>query len=155
MTNKCLSVIVQAYNESNTILDIIQKVAGLVIPGIELEIMIVNDHSTDDTRALVEKFMAEHSDKNIKLLNQEKNQGKGAAIQRGVDKASGEYLVIQDADLEYDPEDYRDQPKPMLSGRTDVVYGSRFMGQKPHLEGWFPCHFLHVQIQHFQQEDIY
>jgi glycosyltransferase involved in cell wall biosynthesis len=132
MINKHLSVIIPAYNESSTIVDILQRVAGLVIPGIELEIIIVNDYSTDDTRTLVEKFIAEHSDKNIKLLNQEKNQGKGAAIHRGIDMASGDYLVIQDADLEYDPEEYRDLLKPMLNGQADVVYGSRFMGEKPH-----------------------
>jgi glycosyltransferase involved in cell wall biosynthesis len=129
---KRLSVIMPAYNESSTILDILQKVAGLEIPGIEIEIIVVNDCSTDDTKTLVEKFIQEQSDKRIKLLNQEKNQGKGAAIHKGIAEAKGDYLVIQDADLEYDPEEYRDLLKPVLNGQADVVYGSRFMGDKPH-----------------------
>lgn len=130
--NKRLSVIVPAYDESSTILDILQKVAGLDISEIELEIIVVNDCSTDDTKTLVEKFISGHANKNIKLLNQEKNEGKGAAIHKGIEKASGDFLVIQDADLEYDPEEYRDLLKPVLNGQADVVYGSRFMGDKPH-----------------------
>ena len=130
--NKRLSVIIPAYNESSTILDILQKVAGLDIPGIELEITVVNDCSTDDTKALVEKFISGQSGEQVKLLNQEKNQGKGAAIHRGIKEASGDYLVIQDADLEYDPEEYRDLLNPVLKAQADVVYGSRFMGDKPH-----------------------
>jgi glycosyltransferase involved in cell wall biosynthesis len=130
--NKRLSVIIPAYNESGTILDILQKVTGLDIPGIVLEIIVINDCSTDDTKALVEKFISEHSDKHVRLLNQEENQGKGAAIHRGIKEASGDYLVIQDADLEYDPEEYRDLLKPVLMAQADVVYGSRFMGDKPH-----------------------
>ena len=130
--NKRLSVIIPAYNERSTILDILQKVAGLEIPGIEIEIIVVNDCSTDDTKTLVEKFIPEQSEKSIKLLNQEKNQGKGAAIHKGIAEAMGDYLVIQDADLEYDPEEYQDLLKPVLNGQADVVYGSRFMGDKPH-----------------------
>ncbi len=130
--NKQLSVIIPAYNESSTILDILQKVAGLEIPEIELEIIIVNDCSDDDTKALIEEFISGHTDQNVKLLNQDKNQGKGAAIHRGIKEAGGDYLIIQDADLEYDPEEYRDLLKPVLNGQADVVYGSRFMGNKPH-----------------------
>ena len=130
--NKHLSVIIPAYNESSTILDILQKVAGLEIPGIEMEIIVVNDCSTDDTKAMVKKFISGHSNKGIILLNQEKNQGKGAAIHKGIREASGDYLLIQDADLEYDPEEYRDLLKPVLNGQADVVYGSRFVGANPH-----------------------
>ncbi len=130
--NKSLSVIIPAYNESSTILDILQKVGGLEIPGIEMEIIVVNDCSTDDTKALVEKFISGHSSKNTKLLNQEKNRGKGAAIHKGIREASGDYLLIQDADLEYDPEEYPDLLKPVLNGQADVVYGSRFVGANPH-----------------------
>lgn len=130
--NKHLSVIIPAYNESSTILDILQKVGGLEIPGIEIEIIVVNDCSTDDTKELVEKFISGHSSKNTKLLNQEKNQGKGAAIHKGIREASGDYLLIQDADLEYDPEEYPDLLKPVLNGQADVVYGSRFVGANPH-----------------------
>jgi glycosyltransferase involved in cell wall biosynthesis len=130
--NKRLSLIIPAYNESRTILDILQKVGGLEIPGIEIEIIVVNDCSTDDTKELVEKFISGHSDKAIILLNQEKNQGKGAAIHKGIREASGDYLLIQDADLEYDPEEYPDLLKPVLNGQADVVYGSRFVGANPH-----------------------
>ena len=130
--NKRLSVIIPAYNESRTILDILGKVTGLKIPGIELEVIVVNDCSTDDTKKLVEKFMAGPGGKNVRLVNQEKNQGKGAAIHRGIALATGEFLVIQDADLEYDPEEYRDLLKPVLNGQADAVYGSRFMGSNPH-----------------------
>lgn len=130
--NKRLSVIIPAYNESNTILDILKRVHGLDIPGIDLEIIVINDCSTDDTRSLVEKFISDHADNPVQLLDQEKNQGKGAAIHRGIKEANGDYLVIQDADLEYDPEEYRDLLKPVLIGQADVVYGSRFMGDKPH-----------------------
>ncbi|MCK4854163.1 MAG: glycosyltransferase family 2 protein [Bacteroidales bacterium] len=130
--NKHLSVIIPAYNESSTILDILQKVGGLEIPGIEMEIIVVNDCSTDDTKELVEKFISGHSNTNTRLLNQEKNRGKGAAIHKGIREASGDYLLIQDADLEYDPEEYPDLLKPVLYGQADVVYGSRFVGANPH-----------------------
>jgi len=130
--NKHLSVIIPAYNESNTILDILQKVTGLEIPGIELGIIAVNDGSTDDTKELVENFISSHTNKNVRLLNQAKNQGKGAAIHRGIKEAQGDFLIVQDADLEYDPEEYHNLLNPILIGQADVVYGSRFMGDKPH-----------------------
>ena len=130
--NKLLSVVIPAYNESSTILDILQKVLDLDIAGIDLEVIVINDCSTDDTKALVEKFISGQSDKHVKLLNQEKNRGKGAAIHRGIKEASGDYMVIQDADLEYDPDEYRELLKPVLGGQADVVYGSRFMGGEPH-----------------------
>ncbi len=130
--NKLLSVVIPAYNESSTILDILQKVLDLDIAGIDLEVIVINDCSTDDTKALVEKFISGQSDKHVKLLNQEKNRGKGAAIHRGIKEASGDYMVIQDADLEYDPDEYRELLKPVLGGQADVVYGSRFRGGEPH-----------------------
>jgi len=130
--NKLLSVVIPAYNESSTILDILQKVLDLDIAGIDLEVIVINDCSTDDTKALVEKFISGQSDKHVKLLNQEKNRGKGAAIHRGIKEASGDYMVIQDADLEYDPDEYHELLKPVLGGQADVVYGSRFMGGEPH-----------------------
>jgi len=132
LMNKRLSVIIPAYNESATIQDILHKVAGLSIPGIDLEIIVINDSSTDDTRAQVENFIKKDGKKDIRLLNQEINQGKGAAIHKGIANAGGDFLIIQDADLEYDPEEYRELLKPVLNGQADVVYGSRFMGAKPH-----------------------
>ena len=130
--SKRLSVIMPAFNESSTILGILQKVSGIDIPGVELELIVINDCSTDDTKSLVEKFIQERSDKDIKLMNQDKNQGKGAAIHKGINYATGDFLIIQDADLEYDPEEYQDLLKPVLNGQADVVYGSRFMGANPH-----------------------
>ncbi len=130
--DKRLSVIIPAYNENRTILDILNKVTGLEIPGIMLEVIVVNDCSTDNTKLLVENFMAGPSGNNVRLMSQEKNQGKGAAIHKGIAMATGDFLVIQDADLEYDPEEYRDLLEPVLKGQADVVYGSRFMGSNPH-----------------------
>jgi glycosyltransferase involved in cell wall biosynthesis len=130
--SKRLSVIIPTYNEHETIISVLQKVTGLEIPGIEVEIIVVNDCSTDGTKALVEDFISGHSKKDIKLYNHEKNLGKGASIHRGIGLSSGDYLIIQDADLEYDPGEYRDMLKPVLTGNADVVYGSRFVGSNPH-----------------------
>jgi glycosyltransferase involved in cell wall biosynthesis len=127
-----LSVIIPAYNESATILEILQKVTAVRIDGIDLEIILINDCSTDNTQDLIEKYIGDYPEHDMKLFNHEKNKGKGAAIHTGIDKAGGDYLVIQDADLEYDPEEYRDLLKPVLAGQADVVYGSRFMGANPH-----------------------
>ena len=130
--NKRLSVIIPAYNESSAIQEILIKVAGVRIDGIELETIVVNDFSSDNTQELIEKFINENPEKVIKLLNHSKNMGKGAAIHTGIKEAGGDYLIIQDADLEYDPEEYVDLLRPMMNGKADVVYGSRFMGSNPH-----------------------
>jgi len=128
----CLSVIIPAYNESSTISEILDKVSGTGLDGIVLEIIVVNDCSSDDTGELVEEFIKNNPERGVKLLNHSKNQGKGAAIHTGIEHAGGEYLIIQDADLEYDPEEYKDLLKPAIEGKADVVYGSRFMGSNPH-----------------------
>ncbi len=127
-----LSVVIPAYNEENTILSILEQVLGLKIGEIQLEMIIINDCSTDGTRALVESYINENPTHAIRLIDQEKNMGKGAAIRRGIEEASGDFLIIQDADLEYDPREYKDLLNPLLSDKADVVYGSRFMGSKPH-----------------------
>lgn len=127
---KTLSIIIPAYNEEKTIITLLQKVIDVVlIDHIQKEIIIVNDFSADATKKLVSDFIAKHPDEKIVLLNQEKNQGKGAAIRRGLEQASGDYVVIQDADLEYDPEDYNTLLETFLSGNLKVIYGSRFLNK--------------------------
>ena len=111
----------------------LDKVAQVqLINGIEKELIVVNDASTDKTEEVILAYQAKHPELNIQYEFHEKNRGKGAALHTGIDHASGDYIVIQDADLEYDPNEYNDLLKPVLDGYADVVYGSRFKGSNPH-----------------------
>lgn len=128
-----LSIIVPAYNEGSTIHLILDRIQSVrLLHDINKEVIIVNDCSTDHTEDSIKKYIQENPDLNIQYFKHDVNKGKGAAIHTGIGKATGEYLIIQDADLEYDPNEYNDLLKPVFVANADVVYGSRFMGGNPH-----------------------
>lgn len=128
-----LSIVIPAYNEGPTIHLILDRIKAVTLPNnIEKELIIVNDCSKDDTEEAILRYKESNSDLNIQYYKHEVNKGKGAALHTGIEKASGEFTIIQDADLEYDPQEYHQLLKPILSGDADVVYGSRFMGGNPH-----------------------
>ena len=133
MTPKKLSIIIPAYNEGKTIHHILNKVKTVeLIAGYEKELILVNDCSTDNTEEAIKSYIEENKSLNMVYFKHEINKGKGAAIHTGIQQASGDYIVIQDADLEYDPNEFNILLKPVVDGFADVVYGSRFMGGKPH-----------------------
>jgi len=130
--NQKLTIIIPAYNEEHSIQFIMDQVIQQERDGLGIELIVVDDSSGDATREVVTTFITSHPGHHIRLLRQEKNMGKGAAVRRGIDEATGDFLVIQDADLEYDPGEYVKLLDPILRGKADVVYGSRFMGSNPH-----------------------
>jgi glycosyltransferase involved in cell wall biosynthesis len=129
MNIKKISIIIPCYNESKTILDIINKVQTANTLSLSKEIIIVDDGSTDGSREILKKFIIKNG---FKIIFHQKNTGKGAALKTGINISSGDVVLIQDADLEYNPDEYPILLEPILSGNADVVYGSRFMGGKPH-----------------------
>lgn len=123
MTSKTISIVIPAYNEERFIGDLLEKIKQVDTEslGINKQIIVVNDCSVDQTSQIVKKF------KEVTLLEHEQNAGKGRAVRTGLDAATGDYIIIQDADLEYDPEDYLPMLQPLLDDQADVVYGSRYM----------------------------
>ncbi len=128
-----LSVLVPAYNEAGSIYKILTRIQEVkLLHDMQREIVVVDDHSTDDTAAQVQLFREDHPGINLTYIRHPYNQGKGAALRTGIRAATGDFIVIQDADLEYDPEEFNLLLEPALKGQADVVYGSRFRGHQPH-----------------------
>jgi glycosyltransferase involved in cell wall biosynthesis len=136
-----LSIIVPAYNEAKTIALLLQKVAEVpLINDIQKELIVVDDGSKDNTQQAVEEYIALHPNEKILFIKQEKNQGKGAAIRKGIEFVTGDYVIIQDADLELDPNDYNILLQPLLQENLKVIYGSRVLGHYTSL--WSPVFYL-------------
>ncbi|MDR2018605.1 MAG: glycosyltransferase family 2 protein [Syntrophobacterales bacterium] len=128
-----LSIIVPVYNEEKTIFAVLGKINKASLPnGIAREVIVINDESSDNTEEEIKRYQRENPAAEIRYLKHETNLGKGAALRTGIMEASGDCLIIQDADLEYDPDEYALLLKPFLDGHADVVYGSRFMGGGAH-----------------------
>jgi len=130
---KKLSIIIPVYNEEKFVTLLLDKVLAVhLLNKIQKEIIVIDDASTDSTNEIINKYIASKPNIDIKFYRQEKNKGKGAAIHKGIELASGDIIIIQDADLEYNPNEYNRIIKPLLDGYADVVYGSRFIGSQPH-----------------------
>jgi len=124
-----LSIVIPVYNEKNFIREIVERVRKVSLPDVEKEIIIVDDYSTDGTRDILKEDLEQLVSK---VIYREKNQGKGAALRAGFQQVTGEIVIIQDSDLEYNPAEYPKLIQPILDEQADVVYGSRFIGSEPH-----------------------
>jgi glycosyltransferase involved in cell wall biosynthesis len=133
LEQKTLSILIPVYNEERTVHFILEKVVNVnLIGGYKKEIVLVNDASKDNTEGKIQEFINKYPNETISYYKHEVNQGKGAAIHTGIKKAKGNLIIVQDADLEYDPNEFNILLKPIIDGFADVVYGSRFIGGKPH-----------------------
>ncbi len=124
---KILSIIIPVYNEKNTVSELLSLVEKVNLSGIKKEIIVIDDCSTDGTREILQNLKNKYI-----IIFKEKNEGKGAALKQGFMAAKGDFIIIQDADLEYNPEEYINMLNPIIDGKADVVYGSRFVSDKPH-----------------------
>lgn len=130
---KKLSIIIPVFNEEKTIVELLDKISTVSLQySLEKEIIIVDDASTDSTSQLITNYIQQHPELTMHFLQHPKNLGKGGSIRSGISKASGDFILIQDADLEYDPNDCNALLEPLMNGKADVVYGSRFIGGRPH-----------------------
>lgn len=146
-----LSIVIPVYNEINTIREILEKVKSVNI-GLKKEIILVEDFSTDGTRDVLKEIQSRAGEKNsknfeevseVKVIFHDKNYGKGAALRSGFQQVTGDITIIQDADLEYDPQDYVKLIEPIIKGEADVVYGSRFLNKnKANLKNFIPSHYF-------------
>jgi len=133
MEFQTLSILVPAYNEEHTITSILDRIHAVeLVHGIRKEIVVINDASGDSTKEIVEVYIAAHPERQIVFFSQPFNQGKGAAIHKAIELATGDFVVVQDADLEYDPAEFNDLIRPVFHAQADVVYGSRFIGGNTH-----------------------
>ena len=131
-----LSIIIPLYNEEKTIEEIIKRVLKVDLKGVEKEIIVVDDGSVDNSAKIVNSFIKNSLMKNVKLVRHKKNRGKGAAVRTGIKNSRGDLILIQDADLEYDPNDIPHLLQPILEGKAEVVYGSRFTGERKNMFFW-------------------
>ena len=128
-----LSVIIPVYNEESTVIKVLETLEKVVlIREMTMEVILVNDYSSDRSVEIIEDFIGRSHKNSYQLYSHEKNKGKGAALHRGIVKATGDFIIVQDADLEYDPFEFNELLAPIIRGSADVVYGSRFQGSKPH-----------------------
>ena len=133
MNYATLSIVIPVYNEERTLVEILDKIGTVkLIGGLVKELVIVNDCSTDTTENIIKEYISTHDKVQISYVAHSVNKGKGAALSSGIKESKGEIIIIQDADLEYDPHEYNRLLQPILDGFADVVYGSRFKGSNPH-----------------------
>jgi glycosyltransferase involved in cell wall biosynthesis len=133
MKIKVVSIIIPCFNEAKTIITVLEQIASIeLIRALKKEIILINDGSEDETLSLVKNFSKVNKEVQLKVISNSKNKGKGASIRKGIQSSTGDFILIQDADLEYSPKDYNNLLFPLINDGADVVYGSRFMGSSPH-----------------------